>query len=417
MNRFHTVIAVAFLASLLANNAPAEQNWTHWRGPTFNGVAAEGQQPAVRWTSDQNILWKTSVAGRGHSSPVIVGNQIFLTSADKADQVQAVLAFDRSTGKSSWATMINRGGLPKKIHSKNTHATPSVTSDGQRLFAVFCNHDQVQLAALDLQGKLLWKIVAGGYLPKKYTYGFAPSPVLYKNSVIVASDYDGSSFLAAFDKETGKELWRKPRQNQVSWASPIVGHVAGKDQLLVSGCNQVVAYDPNNGTQLWKCAGPASATCGTLVWEGDLVFASGGYPQKETLAVKADGSGEIVWRNREKAYEQSLLAHDGYLYAVTDGGIALCWAAKTGKEMWKKRLAGPVSASPILAGGNIYLSNEKGATFVFRANPAKFELLATNQLGDETFATFAICDSRIYLRAAKTTGGKRQETLYCIGSR
>ncbi len=269
MTRLHSVIAVALLACLLPSDAQAEQNWSHWRGPTFNGIAAEGQQPTVRWTSTHNILWKTKVAGRGHSSPVIVGNQIFLTSADEADQVQAVLAFDRATGKNRWATMINRGGLPKKIHSKNTHATPSVTSDGKRLFAIFCNHDQVQLAALDLQGKLLWKIVAGGYLPKKYTYGFAPSPVLYKNSVIVASDYDGKSFLAAFDKETGKELWRRPRQNQVSWASPIVGHVAGKDQLLVSGCNQVVAYDPNNGKRSGSALAPpvlhAAHSSGTAI--------------------------------------------------------------------------------------------------------------------------------------------------------
>lgn len=153
-----------------------------------------------------------------------------------------------------------------------------------------------------------------------------------------------------------------------------------------------------------------------MVWDGDLVFASGGYPKAETVCLKA-GSGQLVWRNDQKCYEQSMLAFDGYLYAVTDRGIAYCWRANDGTEMWTSRLAGgPVSASPILANGNIYLANEAGTVYVFKAQPTRFELVSRNQLGDEAFASPTICDSRIYMRTASSAGGKRQETLYCIGT-
>jgi outer membrane protein assembly factor BamB len=154
-----------------------------------------------------------------------------------------------------------------------------------------------------------------------------------------------------------------------------------------------------------------------MVWDGDLAYASGGYPERETLAVRTDGSGEIVWRNREKCYEQSILAHDGYVYAMNDSGIALCWNARTGEEMWKTRLGGPISASPILAAGHVYCSNEKGTTFVFRADPQRFELVAENQLGEEAFATPTICDNCIFLRVASGTGETRQEMLYCLAKR
>ena len=142
---------------------------------------------------------------------------------------------------------------------------------------------------------------------------------------------------------------------------------------------------------------------------------SGGYPQSETVCVKADGSGEIMWTNKQKNYEQSMLIHRGHVFCVNDNGIAYCWDLETGKQKWKSRLAGPVSASPTLIGDRIYASNEKGTTFVFEANPDKFQSLGTNQLGDEAFATPTILDGKIYARVASGKGPGRQETLYCIG--
>ena len=391
-------------------------DWPAWRGPTGNGIAADGQTPPVSWNATKNIVWKTSVPGRGHSSPTVVGNRIFLTTADKAAQIQSVVAFDRTTGRQVWKTDVHRGGFPRAIHPKNSHASPTVACDGERLFASFFNSASVRVTALGLDGKKLWQRTVGPYRPQKYQYGYAPSPAIYKSFVLIAADVEAGGFLAALDRKTGRIVWRTPRPAKQSYSSPIVATVAGRDQLLISGCDLVSAYDPNTGKRLWSTPGTAMATCGTMVWEGGLVFASGGYPKAETICVRGDGSGRIVWKNTQKCYEQSMLVHEGHLYAFTDPGIGVCWKADDGTQMWKARLGGKVSASPVLAGGNIYASNEKGKTFVFRADPSAFKQVARNQLGDEGFPTLSICGNRIYLRTATGRGSRRQETLYCIGT-
>lgn len=395
--------------------ASNDSDWLWWRGPNSNGIAAEGQTPPTKWDETKNVVWKVPVPGRGHSSPIVIGDKVILSTADERGQVQSVICFDRESGKERWKTDVSKGGFAAKIHNKNTHATPSVVSDGEMLFVAFNNRDSVQLTALTLDGKQEWQIKAGPYQPRKYKFGYAPSPLVYKNTVIVSSDYEDPGFLAAFDRATGREVWRTPRPKKNSFSSPIVGRVAGRDQLLLSGGDVVASYDPNNGRPLWTVAGTTNATCGTMIWEGDLVFASGGYPKKETIAVLADGSGKVAWRNTEKCYEQSMLAYQGYIYAINDSGIAFCWDAKTGEEKWKTRLGGQISSSPILAGGNIYATNERGTMFVFKASPASYQPVAQNQLGDEAFATPTICGSRIYMRAASSESGSRQETLYCLG--
>ena len=389
-------------------------DWLTWRGPNANGIAVNGQSVPVNWSETDNVVWKTSVPGRGHSSPTVVGDRIVLTTAD--GQSQSVVCFDRGNGKKLWQTTIHQGGLPPQIHTKNTHASPTVACNGELLFASFNNSNSVSLTALNLDGEQVWQKNAGPYQPNKYKFGYAPSPLLYDSLVIVASEYDGKSFLVAYQQETGTEAWRIPRPKLISFSSPIVGHVAGRDQLLISGCNAVSSYDPKTGRQLWTTKATTQATCGTMVWEDDLVFASGGYPDKETVAVKADGSGIVVWRNREKCYEQSMLVTGGYLYAVNDNGIAFCWRAKDGREMWKQRLGGAVSSSPTLVGDTIYCANEAGTMFVFKANPQKYEAVARNQLGTETFASPAICGDQIFIRAATGSGAARKETLYCIAN-
>jgi outer membrane protein assembly factor BamB len=194
-----------------------------------------------------------------------------------------------------------------------------------------------------------------------------------------------------------------------------VANVAGREQLLISGCELVSSYDPKTGKLLWSAPGTTMATCGTMVWSGDLAIASGGYPKAETICVKADGSGQVVWKNKQKCYEQSMIVHNGYVYAVTDLGVGICLRASDGELMWQQRLKGPVSASPVLVGDTIYQTVEDGTTYVFKANPQKFELVATNKLGNEGFATMAVCGNRIYVRTAKTERGQRQEYLYCLG--
>jgi outer membrane protein assembly factor BamB len=392
----------------------AERDWPWWRGPTRNGIA-ERQDVPTDLSDERGYAWKTPVPGRGHSSPIVVGKRVFLTTADEKQQAHSVLAFDRATGKPTWNIEVSRGGFPARNHPKNTEATPSIACDGERLFAAFYHHDAIHLTAISLEGKRLWQEKVAPFNPKRYEYGYAPSPLIYGDSVIVASEYDGKSALTALDRASGKRLWQTPRPSNVSFSSPVVAHVAGKDQLLISGADEVTSYDPKTGKPLWTTPGTTAATCGTLVWEEDIVYASGGYPKSETLAVKADGSGEVLWKNNQKCYEQSMLAHDGHLYALTDQGILFCWRGEDGREMWKKRLTGPVSASPVLAGGHIYWANELGTLYVFKPNPKKLELVAENQVGTDSFPSPAICGGQIFLRVGQTTGGKRQEYLYCFG--
>lgn len=394
-------------------SAATSSDWRQWRGPNRNGIAADGQTPPTSWSDSENVIWKTKVPGRGHSSPTVVGDRIFLQSADEQDQVQFVLAFDRNTGDQIWKTDVSQGGFPK-THNKNTHASPTVACNGTTLFASFVHHDAVHLYAFDLDGNEVWKQELGPFAPKSYQYGYAPSPTLYGSTVIVAADTDTGGFITARSQTDGTEVWTTERPGELSYSSPIITTIAGKDQLLISGGYKVRSYDPATGTENWSVAGATMATCGTMVWDGSMVFASGGYPKSETVGVRAD-TGQVVWRNGQKCYEQSMLAFGGHLYAVTDRSIAYCWDARTGDEKWKGRLSGSVSASPILAGGNIYLSNEDGTTYVFKGSSESFELIAENQLGDEAFATPTFCGNQIYLRVADSSGGSRQEYLYCVG--
>lgn len=395
----------------------AERDWPWWRGPSRNGIAVTSTDVPTKWSNTENVVWKSPVPGRGHSSPIVVGDKVFLETADEAKKVQSVVAFDRNTGKQLWKTDVSTGGFARKNHHKNTEASPTLACDGERLFASFFHHETIQATALDLNGKKLWQETVGSFNPKTFEYGYAPSPTLYRETVIFSTEYDGDSALTALDRQTGKQVWRTKRQSMITFSTPVVAHVAGKDQLLISGAMQVASYDPANGKPLWTTPGTTAATCGTMVWDGDIVFASGGYPKPETLAVKADGSGTVLWTNNQKCYEESMLAHDGYVYALTGAGILFCWRGSDGKEMWKERLKGPVSSSPVLAGGNIYQANEHGTCYVFKPNPEKFDPVAENQLGNEAFPSPAIVGNQIFIRTATGSGGGRKEFLYCLGKK
>lgn len=394
----------------------AATDWPWWRGPSRDGQASSDSIP-TRFSAKENVLWKSPVPGRGHSSPIVVGGQVYLTTADEQKETHTVLSYDLKTGKPLWKREISQGGFPANNHPKNTEASSTPACDSERLFATFFHHQQIELVALDLKGEVVWRKKAGPFNPKMFEYGYAPSPVLYGNSVIVAAEYDHeTSFLAAFDRNTGEELWRTPRPASISFSSPVVAHVAGRDQLLISGQIKVCSYDPANGKLLWEVAGTTNATCGTMIWDDQVVYASGGYPKAETLAVRADGSGKVVWRNNQKCYEQSMILIDGCVYALTDKGVFYCWRASDGKELWLERLEGPVSASPVYAGGHLYWANELGTVYVLKPNPSKFELVATNRLGNESFASPAISGQRLLLRVADGKGAERQETLYCISA-
>lgn len=392
----------------------AERDWPWWRGPGRMGHASATKLP-VKLSGEAGYRWKTPVPGRGHSSPVVVGERIFLTTADEKEQIQSVVALARDDGKLLWQTPISRGGFPEKNHPKNTEATPTVACDGARVFAVFWHHEAIHITALDLEGRVLWEKNLGHFRPRRYEFGYAPSPLIYRDTVIVSAEYDGESFIVAIAREDGSPSWRIDRPNNVSYSSPVVARVAGRDQLLISGADEVTSYDPATGKKLWSVAGTTAATAGTVVWEGDIVVASGGYPDAETIAIRADGQGEVLWRNKRQCYEQSLLTHNGYVYAFTDQGILYCWRLQDGHEMWRERLQGPVSASPVYAAGHIYWANERGRMYVFAANPERLDMVSEGQVGDEAFASPAIAGDEIFLRVAETKEGQRQEYVYCFG--
>jgi hypothetical protein len=391
----------------------AKTDWPWWRGPSRNGIAVDQKVPTTLSDTD-NLVWKVPVPGRGHASPIVVGQCIYLATADDQKKVHSILAFDRATGKLIWSTDVNKGGFPAKNHANNTEASPTLACDGERLFAAFYHHDKVEAVAVSLDGKEVWKQTVCPFRPRMFEYGYGPSPLLYGDSVIIAAEYDGNSFLTALNRKNGERVWRTPRNTMITFASPVITHVAGKDQLLISGSDEVTSYDPKNGKKLWATPGTAMTTCGTIVWEGNTVFASGGYPKSETIAINAK-DGKVQWRNTQRCYEQSMLVHDGYLYAFAENNVMFCWRSSDGKEMWKKRLVGPVSASPVLAGGNIYWANELGTLYVFKPTPDQFELVAENQIGNVSFASPAICGGEIFLRVAQTSGG-RQEFLYCFAN-
>lgn len=394
--------------------ATSASDWPVWRGPTGNGFAPRGPAPPVSWSPTENVIWSTPVPGRGHGSPTVFDQRIYLATADEQAGTQSIVAYDRDTGELLWQRVVYLTTEWPKIHEKNTHASSTVACDGERLYATFYSDGKIRIACLGLEGNRLWQKDLARF-DQKYLFGYAASPVLYNGLVIVASEAESETSLIALRTSNGQEAWRTPRPRNSSYSSPAILKLAGRDQLVISGNKEIRSYDPSTGREYWRAPGSAQHTCGTVTGEGSMVVASGGYPEPETVCVMADGTGRVLWRNRYKAYEQSLLIHGGFVYMVTDAGVGICIDARTGKDLWRQRLEGPVSSSPILVGDRIYVASERGTTFVFKADPRKYVELARNRLGDDAFPTPAFLDGRIYTRVGVETNRGRQEMLYCLG--
>ncbi len=390
----------------------AATDWPWWRGPNRNGIAAADQKPPLKWSDSENVVWKSPVPGRGHGSPTVVGDQVFLATADHEREVQSLLCFHRQTGKQLWQTEVHRGGFEKKGNDKSSLASSTPACDGQRVFINFLHDGAIYTTALDRDGQKIWQTKVADYVLHQ---GFGSSPALFGPLVLVSADNKGTGALVALERGTGKVVWKRERPKTPNYASPILLAVAGREQLLFTGCDLVTSLDPLSGKQLWEIKGSTTECVTSAVTDGRLVFTSGGYPKNHVSAVRADGSGEVAWENNTRVYVPSMIVKDGYLYAVQDAGTAVCWKSDTGKEVWKGRLGGTFSASLVLVGDHLFATNESGRTFIFKADPGAFELVAQNQLGDEVLATPAICGDRIYMRVVLNREGKRQEMLYCLG--
>jgi outer membrane protein assembly factor BamB len=390
----------------------AATDWPWWRGLNRDGIAAADQKPPLSWSETQNVLWKAPVPGRGHGSATVVGNQVFLATADEELEIQSVLCFDRQTGKQLWKTDLHQGGFAKNENKKSSQASVTIACDGDRLFVNFQHAGSIVATALGRDGKRLWQKRISDFVTHQ---GFGSSPAVYDSLVIFSADNKGGGTIAALDRQTGDTVWKHERPKQPNYASPVILKAAGREQLVLTGCDLVSSFEPLSGKKLWEVAGATTECVTSTVTDGDVIITSGGYPKNHMSAMRADGSGTLVWENTTRVYVPSMLMRDGYLNAVTDAGVAMCWKSDTGKELWKSRLEGTFSASPVLVGENIYAINESGKTFIFKAAPDSLKLIAENQLGDEVFATPTICGGRIYLRVATHEDGKRHETLYCLG--
>ena len=380
-----------------------EDDWPWWRGPGLNNHAAADQNPPLRWSEKEHVLWRVELAGTGHATPCVFGDRIFLPAGDPATKSIWIVCLDRATGKRLWQTEVYRGPFPK-VHTNNSPASATPACDGQRVYFPYQSEEAICMAAVGLGGKVAWNKAVGRY---KSIQGYSASPALYKSMVIVPVDGSLGNNLVALRRSTGETAWRAPLPKGLeSYASPLVAHVAGRDQLVVIGGKDTSSYDPAGGKLLWKCDGPADYCAATVAFDQDTIYATGGYPQKALLAIRADGAGDVTqthlrWQSDKKAgYVPSPLLHRGLLYAVSDKGLMRCYDTADGRVVWEHATKAPFYSSPVLVGERIYVFDREGKGYIIKAG-RQFKLLATNELPDGVFATPVILDGRIYLRTLK----------------
>lgn len=451
-------ISLASLWLLLTVAAHA-QNWPQFRGPQASGVA-DGQPAPTAWDAAKgtNVKWKTEIPGLAHSGPVVWGDRVFITTAISSDPKAAVrvglygdvepvkqepkhtwkvYALDKRAGKILWEQTAYEG-LPKvKRHTKATHASSTPATDGRHVVALFGAEG---LYCYDVNGKLLWKqdlgpMDAGWFYDPDYQWGHASSPVIYKNMVIVQADIQKDSFIAAYDLKTGKQLWKTLREEIPSWGTPTVYEGKTRAELITNGTKFIRGYDPLTGKELWRLGGNSEVTTPTPIIAHDLVYVTSGYrPIQPIYAIRlgaANGditlpegketNASIAWsKQRGGPYMPTPIVYGEYLYTCSNNGVLAAYDAKTGEKVYQERIAGrggAFTASPVAADGKLYLTSEDGEIFVVKAG-AKYELLATNPMGEVCMATPAISDGIVFVRgqrhlyavaepsAAKPAGGK-----------
>ena len=376
--------------------------WPRWRGPSGQGVVDATGYPDT-WSSSENVVWRSTVPGRGNSSPIVWGDRIFLTTTQEAGRRLSVLSYRRSDGQLLWETAAPEGPI-EHIHPKNSQASATPTTDGERVYVSFGSRG---LVAVDFDGRVVWHTDVG---PIGNYHGSAGSPLLYGNLLITYQDQRRGAFVAAFDKRTGQLAWQTNRSGSVGWGSPVAVRVGDHDEIIVSSQRTVTAYDPSDGSELWHCNGNLFEVIPTPAVGHGLVFCASGRAGP-TLAIRPGGSGDVTdthveWStSRGSPFVPSPLVHGDYLYTVNDmASIVTCFEAATGAVMWQERLGRPrregFSASPVFVDGKVFFTNDDGETFVLKAGP-EFELLHTNDIGARTLASPALVDGRWYIRTER----------------
>ena len=409
-----TIYSVILL--ILSNNVGIGQdkNWSQWRGLNYDGIASSEQTPPISFNKKNNIIWSSKIEGRGHGSPTVHGNKVFLATADESLKIQSLICINRKKGERVWTRKVHEGGFPEKSNKKASQASSTPATDGKLVYVNFLNDGAVYTTAYDFEGKRIWRQKISNYILHQ---GFSTSPAIYKSLLIVSADNKGGGAICGLNKNDGQIVWKINRPKKPNYTSPVIYNLNGRDELIFQGCDLVTSLDPLTGKKLWETSGSTTECVSSIVTDGEHVFTSGGYPRNHVSAIKADGSGEVAWENISRVYVPSMIVYKDYIYAVMDNGNAMCWNSKTGKNMWRERLNRTTSASPIMVKDRIYAIDETGNFSVFSANPDEFKILAKNKIGDQAFATPVICDSKIFVRVAEMIEGKRQEFLYCIGEK
>ncbi|HTQ10401.1 MAG TPA: PQQ-binding-like beta-propeller repeat protein [Fimbriimonadaceae bacterium] len=413
-------------------------NWPQFRGPGATGIAV-GEHPPTQWSVDppQHFKWKTEIPGLGHSSPVVWGNRIFVTTAvssqkepelgvgfpmasakDMSPHSWRVYCLDSQTGKILWQRVAYEGPPKTKRNPRNSFASPTPTTDGRHLLVMFGSQG---LYCYDLEGNLLWKqdlgiIDSGFYYDPEYQWGDASSPILYKGMVILQCDQEKGSFLAAFDLETGERRWTTPREEFPSWGTPTLYQGSRRTELITNGIQQLRGYDPETGVELWHMKTYNSMiAAATPVANQDLIVIGNGHrPLQPLYAIKAGASGDLSLGDAESnssvawskkiggPYYVTPLIYGENLYVLQEGGVLTSYYLRTGEQIYRHRVGSTgatFAASPVAANGNIYLASESGEVYVIQAGN-EYKEVAVNPVGELITATPAIAGNTIFIRTS-----------------
>lgn len=384
--------------------AALAENWPGWRGPRGDGSSQE-TGIATRWGPEENIAWKVEVPGKGHASPVVWDDRIFIATCVEEAKQRILICYDRASGKELWQRVVLEAPLEDK-HILNSFASSTPATDGKLVYVTFLDGAEMVVAAYNYAGQQQWLVRPGGFSSK---HGYCSCPVLFEDLVIVNGDHDGDAYLVALDKATGNARWKVDRENKTrSYVTPIIREIGGRTQLILSGSKCVASYDPRSGQRHWIIDGPTDQFVASIVYnqELDLLFLTAGFPELHMMAVRPDGTGNvtdthIAWRTRKGAsYVPSPAAVGNYFLVVSDGGVASCFDAKSGERLWMERIGTHYSSSPVVVEGLVYFTSDEGNTTVIRPGE-KLDIVAENKLGEYSYASPAVSHGQLIFRGEK----------------
>src|SRR5579872_6933991 len=408
--RIRSIIA-GVLACFSSTVAQAE-DWTEFRGPTGQGLSTAQGLP-THWTTLENVAWRREIPGKGWSSPVLLGEKVYLTTAvpkkaaETAVQSLRAICLNANDGEILWNVEVFEQPAGAAMHQKNSHASPTPVTDGKRLYVHFGPHGTAALALAD--GKILWRNRELEYAP---VHGNGGSPVLVDGMLVVSCDGGDLQFVAALERQTGALRWKTPRnvnaEKGFSFGTPLAITVDDRQQIVSAGSDAVCAYDPKDGSEIWKVRYPGGySVVPRPVFGKELLFVCTGYNAPALLAIRPQGAlGDVTethveWQSRKRIpLNPSPLLVDDALYLVSDDGIASCLEARTGAERWNHRVGGKFSASPVYADGMIFLQSEEGVGIVLKAG-SEYEELGRNDLGEPTLSSYAVGKGALFIRSER----------------